>query len=97
MAFLRVARYFCVVTESWLPRTQTYGAPSVATGSRKAFSAAEPWSMVSPVSMITSILYCFTRDLTICQAAGLRWMSETCSTRMVVGSGAYAGRVEVAS
>ena len=40
-------------------------------GSRKWFSAAEPWSMVSPVSMITLIRYCFTREAMIRQAAGV--------------------------
>ncbi len=86
-----------MLRESWLPRTQTYGAPRAETGSRKWFSAAEPWSMVSPVSMITLIRYCFTREAMIRQLPGLRWMSETCSTRMVVGSGWYTGSVEVAS
>ncbi len=56
-------------------------------GSRKPFSAAVPWSMVSPESTITSTLYCSTSEAMIFQLAGFRWMSETCRTRIVVGSG----------
>lgn len=57
-------------------------------GSRKPFSAAVPWSIVSPESTITSTLYCSTSEAMIFQLAGLRWMSETCRTRRVEGSGA---------
>ncbi len=86
-----------MVVESWLPRTHTYGAPRSATGSRKPFSAAVPWSIVSPESTITLMSYCFTSEAMIFQLAGLRWMSETCSTRIVLGSGWYAGSVDVTS
>lgn len=33
----------------------------------------------------------------IFQLAGFRWMSETCRTRIVDGSGRYAGSVDVTS
>lgn len=86
-----------MVAESWFPRTQMYGAPRSLIGSRNGFSAAEPWSIVSPESTMTEMSYCSTSEEMIFQLAGFRWMSETCRTRIVDGSGRYAGSVDVTS
>ena len=62
-----------------------------------AFSAALPWSLMSPASTITSTSNCSVIERITSHALGLRWMSETKSTRIVEGSGWYAGKVDVTS
>ena len=74
----RIARW--VTRESWLPRTQTYGAGIRRTSSTYRFSARLPWSVMSPESTMTSTSYCCATVEITSHACGARCRSETCST-----------------
>ena len=52
---------------------------------------------MSPASTITSTSNCLVTDRITSHAAGFRCRSETNSTRIVDGSGWYAGSVDVTS
>ena len=86
----------CVLDESWLPRTYTYGTSRSPMRSTSWVSGSVPQSVRSPVSTMASMPNCSVRRSIRSNACGLRWMSLTCSTRISPLSGSNTGSSEPA-